>query len=619
MEMLLYIGKVSLFWILFYACYQLFLSKQTFFVWNRAYLLGSLLASFLLPLVVYPESAPEMPVMYTVSAATYSVSSYQPEEVSVFTWLNAFILFYLLAVGRRALVFFNNIRQLYQYVKVGEIIELEDCKVVLIDSNEVGSFSFLKWIVVNRNDYELHFDAILRHEMVHTAQRHSYDILFVEILSMIFWFNPVLKGYKHSLQEVHEYLADEAAPNRELYAKFLLAYSLNAPIAALTNHFFKPSQLKGRIQMIYKSRSSKWLRSSYLLAFTFIGAVALLIAGCERIKKNFSETSSGLPGQEMDSTKTIKVEGWVVNQKDKLAIPGASILVEGLQRGTSTDADGHFEIEAPAYGSLIASFDGFHTQTIELKGMANQGIALVPLSEDISDPSQSATNADVKVQTLENPVGGKVFMAVEQQPTFPGGVKAMFQFLGDNIKYPKAASDANVSGRVFISFIVDASGTISDVTVLKGIGFGCDEEAVRVVSKFPKWTPGMQDGKTVSVKYNLPIMFQLEEDKKSAKATHVISDQSITHRDKGKDTNAIYFQKDASKTKVRIRGRKNFNPDVQPLVVVDGVILEEKNALDKLDPNKIQSISVLKDQSATAIYGKKGANGVILVTSKEVR
>src|SRR5690606_37509637 len=142
METLLYIGKVSLFWILFYACYQLFLRKQTFFVWNRAYLLSSLLASFLLPLVVYPESAPEMPVMYEVSAGAYSISYQQPEQVSIFTWVNAFIFFYLLAVGRRALVFFNNIRQLSQYIKAGEIIELEDCKVVLIDSNEVGSFSF---------------------------------------------------------------------------------------------------------------------------------------------------------------------------------------------------------------------------------------------------------------------------------------------------------------------------------------------------------------------------------------------------------------------------------------------------------------------------------------------
>lgn len=367
--------------------------------------------------------------------------------------------------------------------------------------------------------------------------------------------------------------------------------------------------------MIYKSRSSKWLRSSYLLAFTFMGAVALLIAGCERIKKNFSETSSGLPGQEMDSTKTIKVEGWVVNQKDKLAIPGANILVEGLQRGTTTDADGRFEIEAPSYGSLTASFNGFHTQTIELKGIANQGITLVPVSEDISDPSQSATNADVKVQTLENPVGGKVFTVVEKQPMFPGGIRAMYDFLGDNIKYPSAAANANVTGRVFISFIVDASGTISDVTVLKGIGFGCDEEAVRVVSKFPKWTPGMQDEKPVSVKYNLPIMFELKEGKKAAKAENIIRKKAIIGKNND-DRSAFYIQLNGQKP-IKVKGKNTLNPDVQPLVIVDGVILEERGSLSKLDPENIESISVLKDHSATSVYGKKGENGVVLVTSKK--
>jgi TonB family protein len=562
METLLYIGKVSLFWILFYACYQLFLRKQTFFVWNRAYLLSSLLASFLLPLVVYPESAPEMPVMYEVSAGAYSISYQQPEQVSIFTWVNAFIFFYLLAVGRRALVFFNNIRQLSQYIKAGEIIELEDCKVVLIDSNEVGSFSFLKWIVVNRNDYENHFDAILRHEMVHTAQGHSYDILFIEILSMVFWFNPILKGYKHSLQEVHEYLADEAAPNREHYARFLLAYSLNAPIAALTNHFFKPSQLKGRIQMIYKNRSAKWLRSSYLLAFTFMGAVALLIAGCERITSDVSKDISAISGQQIDSSTSIK--GEVANQQ----------------------------------------------------------------------------NAKKDQEVTED----KVFTVVEKQPIFPGGIRAMYDFLGDNIKYPSAAANANVTGRVFLSFIVDASGAIRDVTVLKGIGFGCDEEAVRVVSKFPKWNPGMQDGKPVSVKYNLPIMFQIDDDNKKGSVSGKKTAQSLLKKGLSKkidnavgaesehdfarsttapalpdDLGKIIYQQSSPAISVRggIPNYEDLNP---PLYILDGKVIERSDfnkILGKMPTDNIESISVLKGSSASSTYGKKGENGVILITSKK--
>ncbi len=104
----------------------------------------------------------------------------------------------------------------------------------------------------------------------------------------------------------------------------------------------------------------------------------------------------------------------------------------------------------------------------------------------------------------------KIFTVVEQQPEFPGGTSEMYKYLGKNIKYPSAASRANVSGRVFMSFVVNVDGSIQDVTVLKGLGFGCDEEATRVVKAMPKWKPGKQSGRAVRVKYNLPINFQLE-------------------------------------------------------------------------------------------------------------
>jgi TonB family protein len=644
METLIYIGKVSLYWILFYACYQLFLRKQTFFVWNRLYLICALLVSFALPFIIYPESAPEIPVIYEVTAATFSVNYVKPVETSIFTWTNAFLLIYLFAVLRRFYEMFGNIRQLKGFIRDGELIELEDCKVVLIDSNDVGSFSFLKWIVINRNDYENHFDAILRHEMVHTSQGHTFDILFVEILRILFWFNPVLIFYKNALQEVHEYLADEAAPNRENYANFLVSYALNAPIAALTNHFFKPSQLKSRIEMIYKSRSSKWLRSSYILTFGFIGAIALLIAGCERIKKNFSEDTSGLPGQEMDSTKSIKVEGWVVNSATKLAIAGANVVVDGMELGTTTDSDGQFVINAPAYSTLTISSSGFTTQQRPVNGISGHGIALSQVGEVLEEhaaPESTASQmpngyqehiddaspTQAEIKTLEkNSVGGKVFTVVEKQPEFPGGTKAMYKFLGDNIKYPMAAARANVSGRVFLSFIVTTNGSIEDIKVLKGIGFGCDEEAIRVVSKFPKWNPATQDGQVVNVKYNLPINFQLDDDDKVGKRKS--SDNETTDKQKelalvkrsnssgytGQDSNSVFFLQQ-SPVSIRFSG-SGLTAEKQPLLVLDGKIMDNHDGFQKLNPKSIESMNVLKGHSATSIYGEKGKNGVVLITTR---
>jgi protein TonB len=86
----------------------------------------------------------------------------------------------------------------------------------------------------------------------------------------------------------------------------------------------------------------------------------------------------------------------------------------------------------------------------------------------------------------------------------------LMKYLSENIKYPPLAKESGIQGRVFINFVVEPNGSISNVKVLRGIGGGCDEEAVRVVEKMPKWSPGKQRGKPVRVSYNLPVKFTLQ-------------------------------------------------------------------------------------------------------------
>jgi len=105
---------------------------------------------------------------------------------------------------------------------------------------------------------------------------------------------------------------------------------------------------------------------------------------------------------------------------------------------------------------------------------------------------------------------GQVFMMVEKMPEYPGGLKTLMHYLATNIHYPEQAKKGNIQGRVFINFIVEKDGSISHVKVLKGIGYGCDKEAVRAVENMPPWTPGMQKGKPVRVSFNLPVKFTLE-------------------------------------------------------------------------------------------------------------
>jgi periplasmic protein TonB len=118
--------------------------------------------------------------------------------------------------------------------------------------------------------------------------------------------------------------------------------------------------------------------------------------------------------------------------------------------------------------------------------------------------------APVKVDEEESAEEVQIFMVVESMPEFPGGEPALYKFLAENIKYPQMAKESGIQGRVFVTFVVERDGKVSDVRVLRGIGGGCDEEAIRVVQNMPKWTPGKQRGKSVRVQYNLPVKFTLQ-------------------------------------------------------------------------------------------------------------
>ena len=104
----------------------------------------------------------------------------------------------------------------------------------------------------------------------------------------------------------------------------------------------------------------------------------------------------------------------------------------------------------------------------------------------------------------------EIFTVVEQPPQYPGGLPALSAYLSANLTYPKKAAKKNIQGTVYVNFVVNSVGKVSEVKVLQGIGYGCDEEAARVVKKMSDWVPGTQGGRNVNVRYNLPIKFKLK-------------------------------------------------------------------------------------------------------------
>jgi protein TonB len=113
-------------------------------------------------------------------------------------------------------------------------------------------------------------------------------------------------------------------------------------------------------------------------------------------------------------------------------------------------------------------------------------------------------------QDEEQEAEAEIFYVVESMPTFRGGDDKIYEYLAQNLRYPTMAREAGIQGRVFVTFVVERDGSITDVNVLRGIGGGCDEEAIRVVESMPNWTPGKQRGVPVRVQFNLPIKFTLQ-------------------------------------------------------------------------------------------------------------
>jgi TonB family protein len=299
-------------------------------------------------------------------------------------------------------------------------------------------FSFFNLIFINNQISGEDAKTILTHEQVHVRQRHSIDVILMEIVVILQWFNPIVWFYRISVREVHEYLADRTTLHRGIekadYLQLLFAMALNVKPADVTNNFCQ-TKLKRRLTMITKNHHAGFSAFKFAL---ILPALALFI--------------------------------WLVscNKSTKDSNGSENILVE---KTTAVTPDSVPTPPPPP----------------------------PPPTSDIAPPSPPTNSSN-----------DKVYKIVEEMPSYPGGDEARIKFLVDNFVYPTSAKEKGIQGTVYITFVVGADGTVSNVKVLRGIGGGCDEEAVRIVKMMPKWIPGKQDGKNVSVIYNLPIKFKLQ-------------------------------------------------------------------------------------------------------------
>ncbi|WP_259016366.1 M56 family metallopeptidase [Emticicia fluvialis] len=285
MSVLIYLLKVNLVLAAFFAFYWVFLRRNTFFQANRFYLLLSVLASFMMPVLkvrhTYNFDAPLPHTLNEIPTESLKAVVYQPvfqtARTFTFNWMDLVTVFYLVGAAYFCLRFIVALVSVYILLRESEPIGKPETRSgqnywLLRTNKSYSSYSFFNFLILNRDDVFYNRGIITDHEEVHISQGHSWDIFFIEIAQIFCWFNPILILYKNSLRKLHEFLADSIVEGEEKvpYAQFLFEYNFRVNASNLGNDFFRDSLLKERIQMMMKERSPIWLAGKYIFLIPLI-------------------------------------------------------------------------------------------------------------------------------------------------------------------------------------------------------------------------------------------------------------------------------------------------------------------------------------------------------------
>ncbi|MGZ3871453.1 MAG: TonB family protein [Mucilaginibacter sp.] len=429
---------MNIYLLLFYGFYALLLRKETFFHLNRVYLVAAALLSFFIPMIQsdwVKNLFLTREVQLTIYNSPLITFQFEPIQHTQVTIGQVFLLVYIAGI-----VLLTG-RLIWQMIVLNKVINKPDATV---------AYSFFKKVKLGAH----HADnaIIAAHEKVHANQWHSADVLLIEAVMIINWFNPVVYFYRFAIKHIHEYIADRQAlrsgTTKSEYALLLLSQTFNTPAHQLVNPFFNDSLLKLRIMMLEKDKSKRMALVKYGLSAPLF--IMMLILSSATISNN----------------KTINF----VNKKAEQVFL------------------------TPA------------------KSSPDNALTQVTI---VSQKQTRAGKAKTKASSITiNRVHSKrdiVFTAVERVPQFPGGLPAFGRYLAKNIRYPAKARENGVQGRVIISFIVEKDGSLTDAHITRGVSAEIDKEALRVMTASPDWEPGIQNGKKVRVAYTVPISFTLSE------------------------------------------------------------------------------------------------------------
>ncbi len=479
-----YILKSLIVLLALYLFYYGTLRNQSSFAFNRIYLLLAPLVAITLPLLKWPVTfATENVIseaLQAIQLTEVTVTAHTPSNMATSETSNipSYLIVSLIYGTGILLVLLKLIKQVWQVQKIKAAAiasekHADGIKIYKLPEH-MPTFTFGKNIFLGKHEHLSKADQaqILEHELAHVKLRHTWDILYYEILTAILWANPALWLLKQELRDVHEYQADAIVAKTyklQEYTSLLskeVLLSMGLPVGS---YFQKPQVLK-RLKMLSLGPKEP-NRIRQLLVLPFIAALALLFSV-----------------QQVDAQTNILEE----LTKDFKKITGG----ENIETNAAVQQIPSKDIEQPI--EKVAS------AIIQEPELPKEPVTKQVESSPDKEPKPKAEAAP------GNLANERPFTYVEQMPSFKGGETEMLKFLGRNIRYPKESQAAGNEGLVVVSFVVNKDGSLSEVEVVKSLDEATDAEALRVVKNMNgNWEPGMQNGATVPVRYSLPVRFSL--------------------------------------------------------------------------------------------------------------
>ncbi|MBL6448989.1 TonB family protein [Fulvivirga sp. 29W222] len=485
-----YLLEANLCLLIFGLFYYLVLRNDTHFKFSRYYLLGSALLTLIIPLLHFSNpftGTNTIPLVNDLQAITLPelLVNLNPndEQLShnslsgIWSFPLLISLVYLGVIVVMLTLFLHQVYQIINFRRLKKDVIIRQTKHLIIPTDgQLPTFAFFNMIFFDNTAplSELEKKKIMEHEAVHVSQRHTLDILVLELVKILFWINPVAWWMHRSLRDIHEYLADQSIiknSDSESYSSLLAKMALRQMSISLGHHFNKSMTLK-RIKMI-KSPKTKFKNWKWVSMILIVGMV-ITVFSCNDVNEVMeTATQKQIPAELEPELKRL--------QKQHPEAEFAYI---------ETDAENKEKLEK--LGKLDPKTIAY---TKEWKDTGMIGIIVSKSGELMKSPNADGT-----------------YWVVEETAEPHGGFEAMYAKLAEALKYPEQARKLGIEGKVYVGFIVDTDGSLTEIEVVKGIGGGCDKAALDAMKTIEPFKPAKQRGKKVKQRLVLPISFKLGDD-----------------------------------------------------------------------------------------------------------